>query len=624
MVKQMIICWVLLKMLSIPVLAQGMEDTLRISGANLEDLSRYSVYWVDDSVNPSLSGAIGALDDGQFSSWESSTRLKLGLNPYPLWIFLNVKNESKKTETYWWSLYSHADTTIVYRKIDMGWSPLDTALFNRPIRERKVPTRFLANEIVLSPGESASLLMKVRNMSTPQHAVTDFTTPAHNLLWEKKFYWSVGFIVGALLLLCVFNFAIGLITVQRIFFLLSIYLAIVTIVVLKEELLIVFFPGPLSFHYLTRLPIIGLTVIGCGLHYLIINFALGNPQDKFSKGLGLVNKAGVIYGILVTGAFFVFQDFNIEDGLYRLLWHSSVVVVILMMVVLSILVLNQIKKPKQALIFAPLALLLFYFNAAGYVLNYEGVLTYYDITYPNYFFWALCGEFTLYGLLIGWRYRNTLKKNFKLEKEQADHQKELFQKEIETQERERMQIARDIHDDLGATVSAIKLIITNSYTQDEHLVKMANKASTDLRYFLGNFSVTNILEDGLFNAVKQRIIEINDLRLVKIAILTQGDDRIISQELSLSTYRMVSEIINNIIKHSKAITATIQILIDPDQLQIIAEDNGIGFDLSQKSEGMGLTNIRMRAARFSGNAHMVSDKRSGTTIIITIPILLEL
>ncbi|WP_370088149.1 ATP-binding protein [Ekhidna sp.] len=620
MVKRTIMCCVLLKMLTIPVIAQGVGDTLRIEGANLEDLSNYAVYWVDDSTNPSLSQAIKALDQGQFSSWKSSTRLKLGLNPYPLWIFLNVKNESEKTESYWWSLYSHADTTIIYQKGDAGWSPMDTALFRRPIRERKVPTRFLANEITLAPGEAASLLMKVRNVSTPQHAVTDFTTPAHNLLWEKKFYWSIGFIVGALLLLCFFSFVLGIITGQRIFLLLAIYLAIVTIVVLKEELLVVFFPGPVSFYFLTRLSVIGLTVIGCGLHYLIISFALGNPQDRFSRPLNWFNWIGLIIGLLVTVALFVFEDFNIEYGLYRLIWNGCVVIAILLMIVLSILVLSQIKTPKQAIVYVPLALLLFYFNAAGYVLNYEGVLTYYDITYPNYFFWALCGEFTFYGLLIGWRYKNTLKKNFKLEKEQADHQTELYQKEIETQERERIQIARDIHDDLGATVSAIKLIITNSYTHDEHLVKMANKASADLRYFLGNFSVTNILEDGLFHAVKQRASEINELQLVKLSILTQGNDRIVSQELSLSSYRMVSEIINNIIKHSKASSATIQVLIDEDQLQIIAEDNGCGFNTNQKNEGMGLSNIRMRAARFSGNVHMVSDKRSGTTIIITIPI----
>lgn len=595
-------------------------DTLYVNGPSLEPLSKYAEYWVDNEGGQGLNHATKALHSGQFKKWNPGETLNLGLNPFPLWIHLIVKNTSYRTEDYWWSLYSHADTVILYRKIDFSWSATDTAVFKLPLRERAVPTRFLASELTLDPGETAVLLMKVRNLKSPQHAITDLTTPAHNLLWEKKFYWSIGFIVGAILLLSIFNFVLGIITSQRIFYFLSIYLATVAIVVLKEELLVVFFPGPISFFFLSRLPVIGLTLIGCGLHYLVIHYALGNPKGRLVRALDWVNKIGLVFGIAITGLLFIFQRLTVEDDIYIFLWNASVVMIIILMVALFALVLSKVSKPIHVVLFLPLGLFLFYFNAAGYVLNYEGIITYYDITYPNYFFWAICVEFTAYGFLLAWRYRKALRKSHELEQETGRHQKELFQREIETQEKERMQIARDIHDDLGATVSAIKLIITNSYTHDEHLVKIVNKASQDLRYFLSNLSVTNILEDGLFNAVKQRISEINDLQVMKFNVLTQGDEKLISEELSLASYRIVSELTTNILKHSKGTIATIQLLVDEEQLQIIAEDNGQGFDVDAKYRGMGLTNIKIRVERFDGTVYIVSDKRSGTTTIINLPI----
>ena len=595
-------------------------DTLYIDGPSLTPLSEYASYWVDEGGSQRFPNVVEALEADLFRKWEANEKLNLGLNPYPLWIHLVVKNTSDRKEDYWWSLYSHADTVILYKKVSTVWQPSDTAVFKKSLRERFVPTRFLATEITLAPNETADLLLRVRNLKSPQHAFTDFTTPAHNLLWEKKFYWSIGFIVGAIILLAIFNLVLGVITNQRIFYLLSVYLAIVAIVVLKEELLVVFFPGPFLFPFLIRLPVIGLSLIGCGLHYLVISYALGNSKGRITKALDRVNMIGLIFGLVITLLLFIFPGLTVEHQLYNFCWNATVVLIIALMVTLFLQVVSRIRNPAHALFYLPLGLFLVYFNAAGYVLNYEGILTYYEITYPNYFFWAICAEFLCYGLLLAWRYKRTLAKNHDLEKGKALHEQALYQREIETQERERMQIARDIHDDLGSTVSAIKLIITNSYTQDEHLVKMINKASADLKYFIGNFSVSNILEDGLFNALQQRINEVNALGQVKFFILTQGQEKLISAELSLSIYRMASELITNILKHSEATTATVQVLLDEENVQIITEDNGVGFDTNASYRGMGLANIKMRSSRYNGKVHIVADKRSGTTTIITIPI----
>ncbi|MGE4347908.1 MAG: sensor histidine kinase [Flavobacteriaceae bacterium] len=86
-------------------------------------------------------------------------------------------------------------------------------------------------------------------------------------------------------------------------------------------------------------------------------------------------------------------------------------------------------------------------------------------------------------------------------------------------------------------------------------------------------------------------------------------------------YRIVSEIFTNILKHAQATEATIQLLIDSDSAQLIAEDNGIGFSVeqSQKTKGMGIKNIRQRVSLMKGELY-ISSNRGNTTYIIDIPI----
>ncbi|MEQ8365036.1 MAG: 7TM-DISM domain-containing protein [Cyclobacteriaceae bacterium] len=604
--------------------APNYQDTLLLDGPSLAHLSEYSSFWIDrGDEGPDKAGA--ALNKGEFQNWEMYATLNLGLNPHPLWLHLKIKNISDRKRTYWWSLYSHADSVILYQNINDNWVAIDTSSYSVHARKRSVPVRFLGTSIDLEKGESASLLMKVRNLRRPQHAITDITTPAHNLLWEKKFFWTIGFFIGGLTLLGLFNLVLGSISRDRIFFLLAIYIFIVSVVILQEELLISFYPGPQYFDVLMKLSPIALTLLGGSLHFMVIDYALGeNRKNHIRKILGKMNLIGLCYALFYLLIFWLFYDqMTLAFFWYRLSWNAGIVLIILMMVLLFVNIVFAANSRKELLYFMPLASVLFYFSAPGYFLNYEGILPYYPITYPNYFFWILCFEFIAFGVMVGWRYRKTLQKNHTLEQERANHQSQLYERELSAQEKERKQISRDLHDDLGATISAIKLIITNSYKKDEHLVKMVNKASSDLRFFIGNFSVSDLSETDLFEAIEQKITELNDLGRTRFSFIGQGDSTHVGKELELSVYRIISELMNNTLKHSKAKSATLQLIIEDSQLQIICEDNGVGFNTSITYEGMGLDNIHMRTKRHQGSVHTVSDQRSGTTTIITIPLTYE-
>ncbi len=604
--------------------ANNYRDTLKVSGANLEHLSLYTTFWVDSSKMATPDKVAKALSANQFNHWEPFTNLNLGLNPYPLWLHIKVKNTAEETVRYWWSMYSHADSIKLYRQTELeNWQLHDAISFLTPIDNKTVKTRFPGSEFKLKANETISLLIKVENYHKTQNAFIDFTTPDHNLLWEKKFFWSIAFFAGCFILVIVINLIVSFITKELIFFWYASFVWLVLMVALQEELLIVYYPSQVLFPYLIKLHPMGLIIIASGLHFIIINslFIPSDARKGFYKMLYILNKTGSVYGIILVIIFFFFSDYlTASNPLYRTMWQVGVVVIFMMMTTLLLSVLMSQRKKLYVFFSVIIAYLLFYYNPAGYYLNYAGVASYYTITYPNYFYWALSGEFVVLGCILALRYRSAINDNLKLIEAQANTNKKWLEQELEIQERERKQIARDLHDDLGATISAIKLIVSNSYTSDQHLLKMINKASDDLRVFTSKFSTENAINKGIFFALKEKLKILNSLNTVKFELITGGDDSTLTNSLSLALLRISTELINNIMKHAKATQATIQLLIDEDHIMVMVEDNGIGFEISKNHEGIGLDNIEYRVNKFKGKVHITSNKKTGTTTIINIPI----
>lgn len=90
----------------------------------------------------------------------------------------------------------------------------------------------------------------------------------------------------------------------------------------------------------------------------------------------------------------------------------------------------------------------------------------------------------------------------------------------------------------------------------------------------------------------------------------------------MNVYRIVQELLNNIIKHANASEITIQLIKSSDNINLTVEDDGRGFDPEEarKKKGLGLSNIDLRVKKLSGRWNIDSGKGKGTTIIIDIPI----
>ena len=209
---------------------------------------------------------------------------------------------------------------------------------------------------------------------------------------------------------------------------------------------------------------------------------------------------------------------------------------------------------------------------------------------------------------------------FKLEIENANYEERMMHRELNIQNQERQQIARDLHDDLGATINAIKLLVTHTYVEDKKLIEMISNASNDIRSFYNKLSGTSSNLSSLKERVDNLIALYKNITPIEFNHIFIGNEQKISGTTKEALFKIVNEIITNILKHAQAKEVTIQILIDED-IQVIIEDNGIGFavEKAMKGTGMGLKNIHQRVKNRNGVVH-ISSTKGNTTIIINIPL----
>jgi signal transduction histidine kinase len=199
---------------------------------------------------------------------------------------------------------------------------------------------------------------------------------------------------------------------------------------------------------------------------------------------------------------------------------------------------------------------------------------------------------------------------------------------IEGQEKERQRIANDLHDDLGGLMANVKL----------HFNALKNKESPDLYDKTNNLieeayqkvrSVAHaknsgvIAKQGLLKAVRNMANKVSASNKIKIEVIDHGLDNRLENSLELTLFRIIQELITNVIKHAEATEATIHLTNHEDSINIMVEDNGIGFNPSQITKtkaGMGISSIDKRVEHLEGKLTIDSEKNKGTTIIIDIPL----
>lgn len=219
----------------------------------------------------------------------------------------------------------------------------------------------------------------------------------------------------------------------------------------------------------------------------------------------------------------------------------------------------------------------------------------------------------------------------KLEEMLQDQERKAITSMITGQEEERERIAKDLHDRLGSMLSVVKIhyksveedlekIKNETKSQYEKANQLLDEACETVRKIAHNMVSGTLTKFGLIPALKELKQKIEETKILEVELLAHGMDNRLNNSTEIQLYRIIQELLNNILKHAEASEVTIQLLKREEDLNIMVSDNGIGFNVDTKEfEGMGLKSIKARVAEMNGHVLIDSSKGNGTTVTIEIP-----
>ncbi|WP_199118323.1 sensor histidine kinase [Pedobacter sp. ASV28] len=220
-----------------------------------------------------------------------------------------------------------------------------------------------------------------------------------------------------------------------------------------------------------------------------------------------------------------------------------------------------------------------------------------------------------------------------LQETQITQQKELLNAVIDSQEVERKRIGQDLHDEIGGTLSAIKLMLNvvkkqKPEDQEDTLLsakQLIDKMIIDVRHISHDLSPPGLAVFGLYTTIEAFVNLIKNTGEIKIVLDHQenADEVSLPERKSLALFRVLTQLVDNTIKHAQATEIKIYFRLDEHQLLIDYADNGKGFDMAatlNKRAGIGMQNIQSRLQMVNADYRIETNPNAGFRLFISCPI----
>ncbi|WP_353720385.1 sensor histidine kinase [Dyadobacter sp. 676] len=213
--------------------------------------------------------------------------------------------------------------------------------------------------------------------------------------------------------------------------------------------------------------------------------------------------------------------------------------------------------------------------------------------------------------------------NKKLRRKNAEIQAAL----IEGQTIERKRVAAELHDHLGGTLASLNWYLygidKKVLSEEEQKIynsvhQMVSAAYKEVRSLSHNLMPAELEEHGLIMALQRLISKLNENKNIAFTFNLKGMDKRLNNKIEFELYSIVLELTNNIIKHSGATEASVDLTENPKSIVLIVSDNGTGM-IEPNRQGVGLRNIKSRVESLHGKIHIQSEEQGGIRVEIEIP-----
>jgi len=207
---------------------------------------------------------------------------------------------------------------------------------------------------------------------------------------------------------------------------------------------------------------------------------------------------------------------------------------------------------------------------------------------------------------------------------------ELSRRIIRSQEEERRRISRELHDEAGQALTAIKLnaelLASKLPTEAADLRQIArdtaNLASSlinEIRRIAAALRPAMLDDLGLLPTLRWYAKNIENRYSLKVRLINEGLNKRLDPTFEATVYRIVQEALTNVVRHAQANEATVKLYCNGAALRITISDDGRGMDPSAATVGTGLTGMRERAHLFGGTLRIESEPSKGTVLTVSFP-----
>ncbi len=363
-------------------------------------------------------------------------------------------------------------------------------------------------------------------------------------------------------------------------------------------------------------PVMLANIFGILFAWHFLDTPTHTPRMHQGIRLLLFSSVGII-GLGALGTAFQLNTYKVwcELAIQVVVFSSS-----LYMLGVGILLLVRKKRPA---LFYVLAWTIFLLSTAVFILQIDGFL-------PNTFFTehAIQIGSAIEAVLLSFALADRIN-TYKKEREKAQNQ---YIAQLQENEQVRSRIARDLHDDIGSTLSSIAILSQVALQQSQKLInpsEMLEKISNSAQKMMDSMHdivwTTQPANDSLNSiTVRMREFAAEVLEAKNIQYQIQVDERLLAFKLPTKRhydfYMIFKEAITNAAKYSEATQVQVQLKKHNEDMQLYIRDDGRGFDIATVKAGNGLKNMQKRARQLEGNLDIHSRPGEGTRITVQVPI----
>lgn len=240
--------------------------------------------------------------------------------------------------------------------------------------------------------------------------------------------------------------------------------------------------------------------------------------------------------------------------------------------------------------------------------------------------------FIIFMLVLNQKNRHVQLQELNLMKQKYDQ--ELLRTQLEIQENIFGHLSQEIHDNIGQSLTFVALSLLTVPVENgseaqgyiEESRKMLQKSISELRDLSRSLHTDRVVEIGLVKSIQFELQRLERTNLYKTSFNFTDVRNLMDHQTEIIVFRIVQEMLNNIVKHARASELEVNLSHENGTVALSIHDNGIGFDPAvlfedkEQHKGLGLRNIKKRAALIGGTFNIDSRKNDGTTIRITIPV----